>query len=253
MTTVSKRHEARTHVPPLRVSIGVVVLLALGALAACVSDGTPTGATPPSGITGVGGGTSGGGGGGSSGNTGAYTLASVNDTAPPVQLFYDSVSGGDTTTVFAATIDSSFIQLNANGTATEWDYLAAYESRVSTIPGDSNFNRTVSVFDSTTGTYTVSGTVLTLTREDSAGTFVTQFTVSTGTLTGEVPFTVYNSYGFPVSGTVTLVYKKTGTTRTAVVRSSRDARAAGFVPAGRLHVELGARSDGPSTLRRRSP
>jgi hypothetical protein len=241
----------RAHAPSHRLSLGVVVLIGLAALAACVSDGTPTGLTPPSGVTGVGGGNGGGGGGGGGGDAGMYTLATVNDTAPPVELFYDSVSGGDTTTVFAATIDSSFISLNTNSTAIEWDYLSAYEVRESTLPGDSSFSRTVTVFDSTTGTYTIAGSVLTLTRVDSLGTFVTQFTIGTGSLTGEVPYTVYNSYGFPVSGTVQLIYDRTGSSVSNVVKPHVLRAAA--VPTGRTRARFGAWRSGTSGLLRRSP
>lgn len=250
MKAASERHPTRV---PRRASIGVVILLGLGALAACVSDGTPTGATPPSGITGVGGGTAGGGGSSGGGSSpGLYTLVSVNDTVPPVLMFYDSSTGTDTTAVFSGTLDSSFISLNTNGSATEWDYLTAYELRESSRPGDSSFSRTVTVFDSTAGTYTVSGSVVTLTREDTLGTFVTMFTIKAGTLTGQVPFTVYNSYGFPVSGTVALVYNRTGSPISGV-QGKHPVNAAAVEPRSRIRVAFGRQGIGGSALRTGSP
>jgi hypothetical protein len=250
MKAASQRHPIRV---PRHTSIGVVVLLGLGALAACVSDGVATGATPPSGITGVGGGTAGGGGSSGGGSTpGLYTLVSVNDTVPPVLMFYDSSTGTDTTAVFAGTLDSSFISLNTDGSATEWDYLSAYELRESSRPGDSSFSRTVSVFDSTAGTYTVSGSVLTLTREDTMGTFVTMFTIKTGTLTGEVPYTIDNSYGFPISGTVSLVYNRTGSPRSGV-QGKHPVNAAAAEPRSRIRLAFGRQGISGSALRTRSP
>ena len=127
-------------------------------------------------------------------------------------------------------------------------HLAVYEVRESSIPGDSNFSRTLSIADSTTGTYTIPGSTLTLTRSSSSGTLLTTFTVSAGTLTGQVPYTVDNPYGFPVEGTVNLVYDRTGAPRTEVARPH--AVVAGAARPGiRIRAQLGSRiSDGKSAL-----
>jgi len=133
------------------------------------------------------------------------------------------------------------------------DYLSAYEVRESTLPGDSSFSRTVTIFDSTAGTYTVSGTTLTLTRVDTLGTYVTTFTLGTGTLTGEVPYAVYNSYGFPVQGTVSLVYDRTGSPRTEVSKPHTVVAAAAR-RGTRIRAQFGSRvSDGRSALGIRTP
>ncbi len=257
MTAAPERQHASARLPSRRISIGVVILVGLGALAACSSDGSPTGAIPPSGVTGVGGGTQGGGGGSGSGSSGMYTLVSVNDSSPPVQLFYDSASGngtnGDTTTVFAGTLDSSFISLNTNGTAKEFDYLQVYEVRESSIPGDSNFSRTISIADSTSGTYTLTGKTVTVTRGDSTGTFVTTFALSGTTLTGQVPYSVDSPYGFPVEGTVTLVYDRTGSSLSSIVKKPPAAAAGILRSARRIHAQFGRRVSGTSAPSTRSP
>jgi hypothetical protein len=242
-------------VPAHRASIGAAILIVLGILAACSTTGTDRGTTPPSGVTGVGGGNGGGGGGGGgsgSGYSGKYTLVSINDSTPPVVLFYDSVSGPDTTAIFVGTIDSSLIDLNTDLSAVEWDYLTIREARSSTVPGDSNFDRTLEIIDSTGGTYSVSGTTLTLTRIDTSSTRVVSYTIGIHTLSGEVSYSVYNSYGFPVSGTVALVYDLTGSPAHSVVRK-RTVSNAVRRPIGLTRARFGTLVNARSALRTRSP
>lgn len=254
MTATPERSHARVRVPTYRVSIGAAVLIGLGILAACSTSGTDRGETPPSGVTGVGGGTGGGGTGGTGGGySGKYTLVSINDSAPPVLLFYDSVSGPDTTAIFVATIDSSLINLNTDFSAVEWDYLTIREARSSSVPGDSNFDRTIQVIDSTGGTYSVTGGLLTLSRIDTTGTRSVSFTIGIHTLSGEVSYSVYNSYGFPVSGTVALVYDLTGAPEHSVVRKPSASSAVRHLPMGLIRARLGTPVNAKSALRTRSP
>jgi hypothetical protein len=143
----------------------------------------------------------------------------------PVRFIYDSVSNIDTVVVFGVTFDSSFISLNTDNSVNQSDYVTLYEYRSSTIPGDSNFNRTDTVYSLTGGSYKISGTTLTITRVDTAHgyrTEITTFAIGAGTpttLTGSVPYTVDNSYGQTVTGTVTLIYKKTGASAYSVLRN----------------------------------
>jgi hypothetical protein len=266
MTALSERPGVTTTSFTSRARIAAILLVGLGALAACSIDGVDRGLTPPSGPTGVGvgggGSGSGGGGGGGGGNfTGTYTLQSANDSTLPVRFIYDSVAGGDTIVVFGVSFDSSLISLNSGNTVNESDFLSLYELRSSTIPGDSNFNRTDTVTALTSGTYAISGTTLTITRVDTANgnsTEITSFTIGAGTpttLTGGVPFSVDNSYGETVTGTVALIYNLTGPPQASVLRKRTLSAAGHQSMMNRLRVRLGTPLAGftRSALRARWP
>lgn len=192
----------------IRHGIGRATLCVLAVAAVACFGGSNNGETPPTGVFGVvGGGTS-----GSSGGNfqGTYRLLTAHGVITPAQIFYDSTTGA-ADTVFAATFDSSFISLNSDSSAREIDYLTMRDIRTD---GDSNVNRTVSFGDTTGGTYHVSGTAVTLTRNDTVGgvhQVVTQFTDANNRLTGLITFTLFNTAGaFVVTDTATVVYQFTG-------------------------------------------
>jgi hypothetical protein len=188
MTPVSERDSARARGGMRRFATFALAL----AVAACFS-GVDKNATQPTGVIGPTG--TGGGGSGGIEDQGSYSLSMVNDSAVPFTLANDSVSGvgtnGDTTRVFIAAIDSSFLYLNSDTTAEEIDYLTIRDARTAV---DSSFNRTITFGDTTFGGYTVSGSTVTVTLSDTvSGTVTVTYTATGSTLTGTVAYVLYNT------------------------------------------------------------
>lgn len=203
MTGDSDRRGAR--IPPGlgRAAIGLFALAAV----AC-GPGVSKNATAPSGVFGV----VGGGGSGSSGSDfrGTYRLQTAGGVTVPTQIFYDSTLGASDT-VFAASFDSSFISLNTDSSAREIDYLTFRDIRTD---ADSDVHRIERFGDTTTGSYHVSGTSITLTLNDTIGgphQVITQFTESNNTITALLTYSLYNTSGtFVITDTTTVVYDLTG-------------------------------------------
>lgn len=168
---------------------GVAVVLAVAA-AACFTGTDKNGSTPTGVIGPTGGGGSSGGGNGALYN-GTYLLQDVDDSTLPFQLAFDSVSGGDTTRSFRAWMDSSRLYLNSDSTAEETDYLSILDVR--SAP-DSSYNRPISFGDTLYGTFSpLEGSITVQLTDTVSGIVNVTYTVSGSTLTGTVPYVLYNT------------------------------------------------------------
>lgn len=186
MTAVSERDTTRSS---RTISRCLAMALAL-AVAACFT-GANNGATTPTGVIGpTGGGGSTGGGSGAL-YKGTYRLQNVDDSVLPFQLAYDSTAGGDSSRAFQAWIDSATLYLNSDSSAEETDYLTIRDVR--NAP-DSSFNREISFGDTLFGTFVPMESSVTVQLTDTiSGIVNVSYTVSGSTLTGEVPYALYNT------------------------------------------------------------
>lgn len=200
MTRVSVRRRPRLHP-----GLGLVAVCVLASrLAGCYSA-QDLGITQPSGVIGI---VSGGGSGSGGTLAGTYRLHTFRGSAPPLIIFYDSTVGVHDS-LFSASFDSSFISLNSDSSVRQLDYLTVRDIRT-----DSSVNRTVRFGDTTAGTWSASGTTITVTRVDTVGGFhhvITQYAAANSAVTGLITYSLFNTGGgFVKTDTATVVYDLTG-------------------------------------------
>jgi hypothetical protein len=216
-------------------------LLLLAAATAC--DGTATGVVPYTGIIGPTG--TGGSGGSGASLIGTFVLLTAGgDTLPGDTLISDSLTNVDSTYVFRATLDSSFIILESDTTAVEYNYTTVEEKIFGPSIGTVIFTTApIVVGDTLVGTYsyTPATAQVALTLNDTvtadsggvepSGTFV--FGYTSDTLSGNVTYSLLDLLGTLVeTNTSAFVYVNNGTgpsldrVPSAVIRSAATSRTA---------------------------
>jgi len=201
-----------------------LAILAASALVttACITSADRN-ATIPSGVINISGG--GGGSNNTSTSAGTYKLYTVNDTAPPLLVAYDSATGigsiGDTTRVFSGYIDSAYLYLNTDLTAAQIVYRHIRDTRTAT---DSSFDRVVAGADTLFGLYVANTSTVTVTLTDTVGgshSISTVYSISGTSLTGTQIYTLYNSDNvIGASGQYIAVYDYSGTPLRSIERPS---------------------------------